>query len=251
MKNKRTDAATAHWKKVTEAMKALRPKLKAHFRRLKDMKWNENRKYNEYANFYKECTGRKLISDLKSIYQKKRAPLKIVDDGAGNGFLLSTLKEILLKYGIPCITVAMTLKSNYFLDFYKKHGFIDRIETGAAEFKKPEIGADVIFSITGSVNYTLPEIRKNHVLKLAHSLGEHGFLFITFGFETDEYSIKGGLSSKPKRAGIDTLTYFEGIRNALKKQGFESKFHAERDQRLIDSTPNWSLVVTRQKTSQM
>ncbi|HLC92419.1 MAG TPA: hypothetical protein VJH23_01790 [archaeon] len=240
-------AANFRQRRINAKYRELLPKLREKFGEIKahEKHWEDKRIFADYNVAFRFGSGHDIVHEMKGMHSTVKRKLRILEDGSGGGQFIGTLKSVLESEGIPSETTATTLHDNYFLSILKKEGLIDNVVKGAMELYVPERPVDAIFSMMGSVNYTIGELRKDHALKLANSLAPHGFMLVAFGFEDDKYSIKGGLSKKPKPKNVDTQTYFKGIEKAFAKHGFLAKIYRLR----VRGSPNFGLLVKRANPS--
>ncbi|MBU2099905.1 hypothetical protein KKG83_05875 [Candidatus Micrarchaeota archaeon] len=181
------------------------------------------RQFSKNYFFYDKCFkigfGRSLLDVLKKLPKSKRQPLRIMEDGAGNGNCLASIKERLAKLGISTETTALSLTALPELAEKKQTGTIDNVLVGLAEGFVPKKPVDVIISLNGSIHTTMPHIKKDHLLKFAHSLKKGGIMLIRFAEPK-------GLSREPnENRRISVLNEARGIERAFDKRGFEAKFH--------------------------
>ncbi len=209
----------------------------------------KRRGYTDYNKLFKIGFNKSIIETLVGMGKKR---LSIIDDGAGVGNFLAEIKSQLLNKGIISKTTALTLTPNENLEKRKINGVIDNVVVGPAEYYVPKKPVDAIFSLFGSITYTDPSVRKEHVLKFAHSLKKGGIMMVGFHFvksfdRLSSESILWGLSKNPnpsRRMKIETET--RGIEKAFRKQGFEAKF-TRLNPISSEQLPNYILIVRRIK----
>lgn len=170
------------------------------------------------------------VDVAKIIPRKGNRPLAIVEDGAGQGYFLATLKELLAINGIPCKTTALAVKENESLKELRTVGKIDRIVTGPAELYFPKSPVDWIVSYNGSITYSMNSIQKAHLLKFASALNRGGIMAIIFdaGVKKNLHGLKQAatLLETPKRGKrISLRQEMDGIERAFEKRGFRAKFY--------------------------
>lgn len=190
------------------------------------------------------------FADALSTIHKSNQPMRILDEGAGRGYFLAELKEILKKRGIKTITTALTLHNNPELENSRRAGMINEVVVGNAEFFVPKKPFDAIFSMYGSLGYTLPQLRKEHLLKFAYSLRRGGIMMVGFKFKYEGIELSDvnrGLSGNPKKQrdiskGLSLENEMEGIERTFEKRWFDAKFYSVEGTR---SMPNWMLIVRR------
>ena len=209
----------------------------------------ENRGYREYNFLFRKALGGSIIEALIALGRKS---LEIIDDGAGDGRFLKEIKKKLSKAGIKSRTIALSLGGNENLALKRKLNHIDELKLGSAEDFLPEKPADAIFSFLGSISYVEDLVRKEHLLKFAHSLKKGGIMMVGFELQTERRESKHGiiargLSRNPKQyQEIESETEMKGIEKAFYKQGFDAKF--SRSNILTQQGyPNWVIIVRRVK----
>ncbi|MDO8627674.1 MAG: class I SAM-dependent methyltransferase [Candidatus Diapherotrites archaeon] len=254
-----------------------------HLQLLNEAKgWNTGRDFHAcYNPFFsiglrKIGLGKNLIDILSRIPRQKKQPLKILEDGPGEGIFLTELKEQLGIKGIISQTTALAMHHMIELQQLKILGELDKIIKKSTEEFIPEEQYHAIFSVYGGISYTLQELRKDIILKFAHSLVKGGVLMIGFDFYTSggtNAGISRGLSENPqlrrarskkereiyeKDKGIFAPLIFqenlltiekemEGIEKAFAKQGFKAKFVplSDENQEHLSSMPNYMLIIQR------
>ena len=216
--------------------------------------WTDSRTYGDYNEFFSVGLeqlgfGNGMVDAFRRIAPKNR-PLRILEDGAGAGIDLEGIKEELSKAGIKSITTAISLHDYPLLMERQRLGKIDRVAFGNAELFMPEKSQDCIISMMGTLNYTISELRKDTLLKFAHSLTRGGLMMVGFHFTTKPYgtyNIPRGLSEHPKAGRkLPIKDEMTGIEKAFAKRGFHAKFiHFE--YREGTNFPEWMLIVKRLK----
>lgn len=205
------------------------PELRERFRvktginRAKDRSgdWITSRGFSIYNEIFHTCTGKDLLNKLVELAIKLRRPLRVLDDGAGVGRFLQYTKKELLARGVKTITTAVALEPQPELRTMHAEGTLDKLHIGLAETFLPEEKQDVIFSVFGSIEYTLPEFKRRILLKYSHSLNKGGFAVV--GVQLGFHSNEEGRANAFKSAVV----------NSFAKQGFFAQFY-----NYEDSDPN-------------
>jgi hypothetical protein len=208
----------------------------------------KGRHYEQYNKLFSVGLGCSIVDALVGLGRKK---LTIVDDGAGKGHFLAELKPMLKEKGIESETIALSVSRRLTLWMKKKKGLIDEVFLkDAAEFvpKKP---VDAIFSFFGSISYIEDLVRKEHVLKFAHSLRKGGIMAVGLNVvrvmgESRAGDIHRGLSRDPIDRIMSLETEMKGIERAFEKRGFEASF-VPSGLPSRKAYPNWMLILKRVK----
>jgi hypothetical protein len=214
-----------HAKRVKEKIEANKSKFEENIARLKGMgniwRLSNADSYENYNHFFGPLLGMSISEALAKIPRKKGKPLLIIEDGPLTGSFLAELKTELKKLRIPCKTIALSLKPLAELKAKKRERLIDEIIEGPAEFFVSKNLADLIISRYGSIEYTLTELKKEHLLKFAFSLKKNGIMLVGFDLST-------AFSFNPKtKKPLDMffiLKKMKGIERAFEKRGFQAKF---------------------------
>jgi hypothetical protein len=74
-------------------------RVRKHYRkvRMERKNWIRNRSFSKVADRIKEAAGVDLGDFLLQTAGRKRRPLRILDDGAGDGLLLRDIKQFFAK----------------------------------------------------------------------------------------------------------------------------------------------------------
>ncbi|MCX6803040.1 MAG: hypothetical protein NTY48_00545 [Candidatus Diapherotrites archaeon] len=179
-----------------------------------------------------------LLSVVSEMSKRKKKPLNIIEDGAGNGAFLREFQKKLASTGSAPRITALTLAETPGLSELKRTGVIKELYTGDAELFVPKQPADLIVSLAGSINYHISQVGKDHLLKYAHSLGKNGLMLISMDllphFDPNAAHRTVGLSRNPKsNRKMSIGTELAGIEKAFEKRGFKAKFFWHRE---IDKT---------------
>lgn len=215
-------------------------------RRENESIWVTWRHLDQYlAGFEPFISKINLLEFLKNKSTTQKRPVRILDDGAGEGNALRDLKHAANSINIPTHTTALSFKTKTDLETAKRYGWLDEIVEGHSEFFIPKKGYDLIFSIKGSTTYTLPQLRKEHWLKLAHCLNKGGLMLAKFEISLGdthptlislskrtrpEYSTTALIAKDPKtvktvQGAINIIERdLNGIKRAFEKRGFEAKW---------------------------
>ncbi|MBI5553251.1 MAG: hypothetical protein HY917_00755 [Candidatus Diapherotrites archaeon] len=199
--------------------------------------WNAHRDYVSYNHFFRKplriffgsqsgsswwqhVRGKGFVAStilevLSMIPCSPKKPLEILEDGPGKGRFIQTLRRKLIENRVPVKTTAVAIHHIPELERLKESGELDALVVPksaslglpGAEFFVPDRPLDAIFSMFGSIHYTLPELRKDHLLKYAHALKPGGIMFAGFDTFTD-------VKKEP----------FPDIERSFAKQGFKAKF---------------------------
>lgn len=220
----------------------------------RESRWTKSRTFYSIAEDLMDYTNIYLTKEAESMYHRLHRPIRIMDDGAGNGFFLHGFKDILSQNKIPCTTTAISLHDEDTLHQSTFDGnTIDHVHIGPAERYTPTESQDIIISTAGSISYTHPRLRKNQLLKYAESLSKEGILIVGFYFSGSK-SIPGGVREKtatihphllqnkpPARVNYDMEK--KAISRAFEKRGFAARFFETK----AHSMPGSILVVRRKK----
>ena len=218
-------------------------------RKRQAFRWITNRKYSTHYNpffrnglgqFFKVKQGLDIVEALKLVPGRKNRKRVVIEDGAGEGHNLAKIKELLATAGIPCEAIALSLGSDPSLKTKLANGKINKIVNGPAELYVPEKPVDLVISFYGSLHYTLEDLKKEHLLKFAHSLRKNGLLLT--GFDSP---IKG------KRSAAQTLYEkhkHNALVRALEKRGFKAAVYLQPkglELMLGEKLPEYMLIVQR------
>ena len=191
--------------------------------------WTQNRSFEFFEKQFGQFVGGNLEDFLVKIGKRKRRPLRVFDDGAGVGFFLYELKKNLRKRGISTFTSGIVFDAHPDVIDRVKRREIDKIYDEKSEFFVPGQKQDVIFSLFGSVHYTMKEFEKEILLKYCHSLNYEGYALIG-DFLHKKLSYVGKRNLKRK----------------LKKLGFEITFGSEPDAYYLDLADD--IIIIRRLT---
>ena len=215
--------------------------------------WETSRKYAHYNNLFSPFLGRSVLDELMALAKRRKGNLRIFEDGAGAGIFLSQMKRMLGERGIKTRTTALVLKANEYLQEKKEKGRIDEVIESAAEEFLPREPQDAIFSLYGSLEYSLPELKKHILSKYAYTLTKGGFACIGLNLRDVSFlipqerkrlaAIKQGMESSPEKVDVlreelnsimqacdQRLRKVKGdIITALRKRGFEAEFFKRTD----------------------
>ncbi len=195
---------------------------------------------NALQLFFGHKTPLTLENVAKALAPKTR-PLRVLDDGAGFGLALARLKEKLQKQGIQTHTTAVVLRPHKKLSELHAKRRIDHVHAGLSEFFDPKKPQDLILSIRGSMLTTLPEFRKDLLLKYCHSLAKGGVLVMEFPvqqkpeefdvLETEQdpsrelETISTRLSARSNAASLKPMKEeMHAIEKSFSKRGFNARF---------------------------
>lgn len=211
--------------------------------------WTYDRGYHEsYNPFFRQGLGEffnksaplSIHQALKLIAKETRRgttnnPLRILEDGAGQGVAISELETELTRLGLKTKNSTLTLKSNPKLEALKKSGVISEINLGRAEFYVPQKPVDVIISVAGSISHLLPRLQKEHLLKFAYSLRRGGILLASFSPQI--------LSSKRDYSKRENEKFMQGIVKSFQKRGFQAQIIPNHQN--VADMPTHMLIVRR------
>jgi hypothetical protein len=137
--------------------------------------WNTRRRYVDYNFCFKQILNQD-ISNYISLKLKNKKNFSVLDDGAVRGYFLNDLynkfnKHDLKKMSFDAITLHKEDIKKSILDKVNVHeGFIENIK-----FNKKY---DVIFSVYGSISYTI--FHKEVLLKYLNHLKKNGIILINY-----------------------------------------------------------------------
>lgn len=215
--------------------------------------WTTKRDYAFYNTVFEHGLrqmnlGENLIDALARL-KPSREQLRILEDGAGKGVALSQIKQELEKKGVQTHTTALTLVADWQLKKRYQTLAVDELVEGMAEDYSPKHSLSAIVSVFGSATYTLPEARRDHILKFVHSLSPRGLFLMCFYL--DPAPKKGVITSlspnQKNRRPADTPKQMGAIRQSLQKQGFRAEFFPFQTKRREVGIyyPNTILIVQR------
>jgi hypothetical protein len=165
------------------------PEIRIHFKEnnhlslhsSKTNSWISNRNAWQIGLVFENIFNQNFISHLKK-YHTKKDPIKIFDDGAGQGILLDQLKRTAEKEGYKVETTGI-VKSIKEKEALKKK--VNKAIVGNTTTYAPKENYDYIFSTLGGYNYTIYELRKPTLLKYAYSLKKGGIALFGFHYHTE------------------------------------------------------------------
>ncbi len=208
--------------------------------------------------------GSNILDALKNIPRGKNEKIVVLEDGPGVGNFLSDLKKELNTAGIPSKTVA--LAANHIEDLRNRlvAGEIDELHEGFSEDQVPkEKSIHAYFAVQSSPSYTIPQFRKDLLLKYAYALKPGGLMLIGFTYRKSmpqpahelmrptllSQVIFGTITSKlRRRKGVTFEQERRGVETAFEKRGFFARFYNTNEAESISrKIPNWSLIVRREK----
>jgi hypothetical protein len=221
--------------------------------------WKTGRNYWDYNKAFEEALhsmdlGDDVVSALRKIPRGNRTPLRVLDDGAGQGVFLEELSRKMKRFGIEVHSTAVSMHNTEELNERVQRGVLREVVRQRGEFYIPTKKYHAIFSHIGTLNYTINALKKDTLLKYANSLQKGGLLFVGFVYRrkpNDETSSgianTGGLSEHPKQPReIKIEDEVRGIETALRKRGFEARFFEMREDLALHlALSNWTLVVRR------
>jgi len=110
-------------------------------------------------------------------YAENKKPVKVLDDGAGQGRFLAELKQQLTDKKIPIKTTAVSLSDKI---YEKNRKYIDHFIFKDAKDLELTQKYDLITSYFGSIHYSLPAIRDQIIKKYAFALNKNGIAILRF-----------------------------------------------------------------------
>ncbi len=211
--------------------------------------WTYNRGYHESYNpffrqglgeFFKKSSTLSIHEAIKLIAEETKRgttnnPLRILEDGAGQGIALSQLETELNRLGIKTKNSTITLNSNPQLEALKKRGILSEINLGRAEFYIPKKPVDVIISVAGSISHIIPRLQKDHLLKFAYSLRRGGILLASIAPQN--------FYSKKDYSKKEAEKFMKGIVKSFQKRGFQAQIIS--NQQKIPNMPTHMIIVRR------
>ncbi len=222
-----------------------------HFVHYRDL-WHYDTFFS--AGLRKMGLGNDIADAVSRIPRGRKKPLDVLEDGPGSGIFLGEFKEYLKEKGIDTHTTGVDFHYADTLKQMQKYGKIDKVVHGIAEFFTPEKRYHAIFSMMGSVHYTINAFRKDQLLKFASALRKGGIMMVGFQIGNAKepgaflrMDITDGLSPKPKEnRRMPIEKEMEGIEKAFVKRGYAAKF-LKFDEKIGAryNLPNWMLIVKR------
>lgn len=219
-------------------------KRKADFVEFKKKDWGENKALSSKGDFdysYYDYLMRPLwnffgkqpidmVSALCRIRGNSNRALEIMDDGAGTGKAMEELRKKLSEKGIPARITALSLEPNEWLAKRHDKGIIDELVIGPAERFTPRRKFDAIFSVFGSMEYVADALKREHVLKLAHSLRKGGLMMAVFDLSVSNPPRSSGitrrqLDSVNHRKPFKNRKFLEIVKSQFRKYGFRAEFY--------------------------
>ncbi|MFA5745856.1 MAG: hypothetical protein WCX73_00830 [Candidatus Pacearchaeota archaeon] len=156
--------------------------------------WFHQRQLSDYLDILpvdsKIITKNSFFNFLKTRSKETREELSILDDGIGDGFFLSELKNELNKLNIRNKTTGITLSKSDTENFKKNIANINEVLYTRTEDYVPKKRFDLITSAYGGFNYSFEIIKKEVLLKLAYSLKKGGVLIILFDLDMSLVNLK-------------------------------------------------------------
>lgn len=224
--------------------------------------WRTTRTLSNYNEIFQDGLRRmglgKGLVDAASRVPRDGKPLVAYEFGSGTGRAFGEASSELRNMGVPVESIAVDVHPFKELLSRSQNGEITRVVRKEAELYKPEKEAGIILDVAGSINYVLPALRREHLLKTIHSLKPGGILLSAFNvFPTSASGVSfvnrrgvvGGLSGKlhdrdvAQRYGeSDFVRDRDLIEKKLSRQGFEAKFFKAGDGNEI---PHWAFIVHR------
>ncbi len=172
--------------------------------------WALNRSVVDYSRLFGQYFKNGLINELLKL-AKNKSKLNILDDGCGHGFFLKNIKGLLGEKGIDVTTTGITITPTQKLKNLINDKLIDEVYFKPAELFVPTKKYDAIFSVYGSIHYSLKELQKDIVIKYAQALRKGGIMCV--GLDIDKYQ-----SSKGRDIRGDIIKSFF-------KRGFDAEFY--------------------------
>ena len=235
--------ASYHARRVAEKVAKHGEAVSHHLRAVLDGGWNQwaghRRDFEMYDTCFRQALSGGILNALLKVRRRKNRLLVVIEDGAGEGLFLSSLKKSLNGKGVPSELIALSLLNHPSLVAKRKRGEIDRIVVGPAELYLPKKPADLIVSMYGSIQYAHDLLKKEHVLKFANSLRKGGIMLIGFSspfLERARERLDRGIGDvseesmphwlrreKAIELGFQDL---KKIEKAFAKRGFEAKAYA-------------------------
>jgi len=192
--------------------------------------WGSNRGYGSYNGIFSPGLrqiglGNNIVEAISNIPRRRNKPITILEDGPGKGRFLIELRKKLIGLKIPLRITAVTPHHLKRLRGLKRRGVLDELVESYNEDHLPKEQADVVVSLLGSINYSVPQLRKSLLLKQATTLRKGGLMMVGFAFSDSSDSIRHGLSESPsENRRMPLAKEMEGIEKALAKRGFTAKF---------------------------
>jgi len=191
-------------------------------------RWINNRSLRMYDRYLRLMfKDKNIINFIENKFHNKKV-IRVLDDGMGKGLFLSELKDNLNKK-FKLITTGTTIDP-YELKRNNINKNIDNIilqDTSQFRIKNnlltvvPEIKQDLIVSLYGAYQYTLPEIRKEVLLKNAFLLNNGGYMFIVYSKSNYMINIKDQFDILFNRKKLEEPYIL--LKKEIEKHGFE--FH--------------------------
>ena len=167
--------------------------------------WNTVRRYGDYNYYFKHVLGTD-IKDYISLKLKNKKNFSILEDGVGRGFFLNDLKKKFNKNELSKISFdGVVIDKSDVKKSIAKH---IKLHTGLIENIKFTKKYDLMFSLYGSISYTL--FHKDVLLKYLNHLKKGGILFLGY---VDMYAHRR-----------ITNDFVSELKIALKKRGYEVKY---------------------------
>lgn len=197
----------------------------------------------DYSDYFRELVDDEIITLARKIAAKKRKPIKVLDDGAGNGRFLSELKSELKRQGIECETTAATLFANKELMKKVERKEVNRVKISSVVEHVPDRKYDLITSRYGGIFYQdfkTPNSRRNELLKAlllrsAYSLEKNGVALIMFNnkpIRKTGSALILHLTESPRKPNVEE-GHWQGIVRSMEKRGFRIKSDKRRSKVMI------------------
>jgi len=188
--------------------------------------------YNRLIELSKsKILGRDIFfSIIKYAKKYKKRKIKILDDGAGRGYFLGDLKEMINIYNnlksknLKLETTAITLDKSKI-----KEKNIDHIYKTYSHNYTPSEKYDFIFSVFGGFTYTIDDIKKETMLKYIYSLNKGGIAVFS-------------ISHVPQKRKLNEIL------RTIEKRGFQVEFINNNNQKIIkENNYKNALIIKREK----
>ncbi|MEI7961312.1 MAG: hypothetical protein WCI04_03165 [archaeon] len=231
---------------------------------------SKGRDYGAYNVTFSRTMSLSLLSAAKRISIEKRKQrvkpvIQILEEGMGYGIFVQTFREKLNSNGIKNRITAIDSEPFAWpelrgkadkINLRRRKSFVklgaqgqvtvDEFHQMAAEHFEPKRHFDMIFLMYSTANYMIPEVRREHLLKNAHSLSRNGFMQIEVKTGNEPNSLVKPFFQTPKGEINLTRKEIPLIKREFERDGFVVKIMRVKFS-WKNTSLHYRLIVTRKK----
>lgn len=159
-----------------------------------------NRAYDDYNQLFLKYLGIGILEALERPHMNR--PLRMLDDGAGEGLLLKVMKEKLAIKGIEIETTGIGLAR-----CPKLEANADFAYAKDALFYIPQNKQDLIVSLHGALFFMAPQLAEISAMKYAYSLDRGGIAVLCLDIPNGK-DREGEFAQKFNSEGFDATAHF-------------------------------------------